>query len=136
MKDTPGVDNSVISWYPVPHAVITIQDSSFQGTDKHMNCSKFVDKDTRICQKCKSIPSLHSFKQRILLRAQRIDETGSGRSTSSICYEYLNYEVMRTKDVAINKKNSQIFLLSKTNVRLKIRVQKRDRTFEGVCVQG
>ena len=30
---------------------------------------------------------------------------------------------MRRKDVAINKKNSQIFLLSKTNVRLKIRVR-------------
>ena len=124
-----GVDKSVgpVSWYPVPHAIVTIGDETYQGTYKHFNCTKVIlnDPKKRICQHCSEIPSLHSFKQRLMLRSQRTKE--SNRDLDCVRYEYLTTEevprVLKKKDEEIGRKDSHLFFLKKKNIRLRIRVR-------------
>ena len=86
-----------------------------------------------------AIPELKSFKKRIKLRKARVDDSRN-RPLSSIRYDYLSTEektqVLRKKDVEINGKDSQIFLLSRTNMRLKIRVRTYSERLKEYAIRG
>ena len=96
------------------------------GTYKHTECLKFADKETHICSRCKSIPSLQSFKRHLLLRAERNKDDGT-RDLSSIRYEYLTnaeaVKVSRAKNKEIESKESSLFLMQRKALGLKLRVR-------------
>ena len=121
-----GVDDFKPSWYPVPLAKVIYRGVEFHGTYKHADCMKFARGENKTCEKCKMIPNLQSFKRRLILRAEKIDEDGK-RNLHSIRFEYLSQseavEVLREKNKSIEKKDADIFFMKQKNLRLKIRVR-------------
>ena len=122
-----GVDRFQATWYPIPHANVELsKDEIYRGSYKHTQCLKFASEGKHICAKCQTIPNLPSFKRRILLRADKVNDDGK-RDLNCIRFEYLNsverLELLRLKNKELEKKDSSLFLVGQMNLRLKLRVR-------------
>ena len=122
-----GTDEFVKSWYPVSHVQVVIAGGeNFVGTYKHTECMKFASGNKHMWDKCASVPYLQSFKRRLVMRAERIDESGN-RNLNKIRFEYLTkvekVKVLREKNKVIEMKSSDLFLLEQKALRLKLRVR-------------
>ena len=86
---------------------------------------KFASGNKHMCDECASVPYLQSFKRRLVLRAERIDESGN-RNLNNIRFEYLTkagkVKVLRETNKVIEMKSSDLSLLEQTALRLKLRV--------------
>ena len=132
-----GTDNGTETWFSEPHYSVKLiytnehklHNVGIKGTYRSVNCLQSGPKDLfpkNICSECYKIPRLPSFKKRLILRSQQLEKNGK-RKLNSIRNEYLTTKE-RNKKLKIQKeqlkiKESQVFFLSRENLRLKIRIR-------------
>ncbi|KAL9954637.1 hypothetical protein ACROYT_G042202 [Oculina patagonica] len=100
----PGRDEGDISLYPEPHFsfVKTGEESQevIKGTFRSVSCSRSADVGTftkEMCSSCSTIPTLPSFKKRLLLRAKTCKMEDGKRNLASIRNDYLTSSEMIVK---------------------------------------
>ena len=128
--DKGGIDGFESTWYPVPMATVKVETKTgikeHMGTYKHVKCLKYASGERNTCITCQNIPYLQSFKRRLMLRADKVDESGH-RDINKVRFEYLmraeKLDVLRQKNQIIECRDSELFLLQKQNLRLKLRVR-------------
>ena len=128
----PGEDNKRKSWSAELNYFLTVQNEEGdpvekQGTFRSFKCIRAGNADcmpNNICIECRKIPQLSSFRNRLLKRAEKVDDKGK-RDVKCIRNTHLNAEEMRGKiemlKNTLEEKDSKLFLLNRENLRLKLR---------------
>ena len=114
----PGEDNKQKSWSAEPNYFFTVLNEEGdpiekQGTFRSFKCIRAGNADcmpNNICTECRKIPQLSSFRDRLLKRAEKVDDKGK-RDVKCIRNEYLNAEEMREK-IEMQKIDSKKKILS------------------------
>ena len=118
-----GIDMGIETWYSDANYEYRINDKQLTGTIRHKECPRAAAIDhlvNHMCNKCLKIPTLQSFRKRLLRRKE-------DRDSSKIRNDYLTQEERDNKlkilQAASRKKDSKIFLLTQEKARLKNRRQ-------------
>ena len=112
------MDNEEKTWYPDTCYKFKKNGIEVIGTFRHVDCTRVAKVDILrdyMCGKCQVIPTLKSFRKRILRKKAE-------RDASKIRNNYLTVQEREVKlQISQNrvKKKSKVFLLPQANQRLK-----------------
>ncbi|CAG2248063.1 unnamed protein product [Mytilus edulis] len=122
-----GEDDSKTSWYPLPFVTVNLKKhtTEFKGTFKHVKCTGYVMKEGNICELCKGIPTLPSFKKRLLLRTLNVND--GNRDLTKVRFDYMTkteqLNLLQKKSEELKKCRSDAFFLKSKHIRLKLRTR-------------
>lgn len=116
---------------------------TYDGTFRHMKCTGSIvwhaDKDADMCEYCSRIPSLESFKRRLLLRQDKSTTEGE-RDATKFRFDYLTktekLKKLRDQAQELEKKTSEIFFLQSKNLRLQLKTRSIKEKLEEFSRRG
>ena len=143
-----GIDNGEKSWFSEPHHEYKHVSSdglvkNYVGTYRSPRCLKAGYGTTislnGMCDLCHKIPHLKSLRERLIRRSNANAEEGE-RDLSGIRNVYLNetekVAKLRAQQEKLDSHESQIFLLTRENLRMKLRARTLRQKLAEYAKQG